>query len=374
MPPRGVLDDDTKSHEQKKRNPRRLFSFDSIKSNNSSRRSSSDNEVPKTLFRSPLNTLELSNVQEGVNETKYLANDHPGFVEEPADINPTQPDHASSSTRLEPVRPPSISSQHSIPDNAPSLPSNTATGRARWDHLRQHVLPGLVRPLTPVQKQTIPQASVSGPPSRPQTPKPSGLARIGFRQVVEHARDLDNDTRKFGKEILKACAAARYAETTRSTKDKDGQLSATTTLSGSVASASTATTGKKMDYFPQSIASLASHSPSTLSGSTISPSLKPLYQVLIYHSRLLAGTGQRIFQHLPHESHILGTLLCPFLTPSKYPTVKGEEEKATAVEAFELILRIWTPIDEVGCCPIIMKIMLTSVHQVRKCRALLMVY
>jgi hypothetical protein len=53
--------------------------------------------------------------------------------------------------------------------------------------------------------------------------------------------------------------------------------------------------------------------------------------------------------------------------------VKAEEEKATAVEIFELILKFW-PIDEVSCYPIIMKILLTDMYQVDKCRSLFVVY
>lgn len=369
MPPRDDPDyDEQKNQERKKRTPRRLFSFDSIKSNNSSRRSLSEQEAANGNFRSPLNPFELSNAQDGNN------GDYPGqvaLVEEPtsyvSSTSSPPADRTRSSVRLEPVRPTSISSTSSTPDNPPSAPSvSSNTTRARWENLRQHVLPG-----RSLQKQTTTQASVSRPSSRSLTPKSSGLARLGFRQVVEQVRDVNDNTRKFGKEILKACNAARYAEVPRSTRD--GQLS-TTSLSGTISSVSTATTGRKMDYFPQSIASSRLTSPlvSASSGSTISPSLKSLYQVLIYHSRLSAETG--IWLDLPHESQVLGTLLCPFLTPSKYSIIKEEEEKATAVEAFELILRVWTHVDEVSCCPDILKIVLTDMIQVNKCRALLMVY
>jgi len=337
-------DQDERKNQQKKRNPRRIFSFDSIKSNNSSRRSLSECEATKVNLRSP---FELSNVQEGDNETNSVAGGHVTAVQEPiSDINSitsSPADRARSSTRLEPVRPTSIPPRSSTPDTPRSVPSTTT--KARWENLRQHVLPGPLRPLSPQQKPTTPSVSLFNPPLRSSTPKSSGFSRLGFRQVVEHVQEVV-DTRRFGKEILKACAAARYAEASRSTKDRDGQLSAIS-LSGTVTSASTTTTGRKMDCFPQSIASLASAS----SGSTISPSLKPLYQLLVYHSRPSAETDQRIPVHLPHESHVLGTLLCPFLTPSKYPFIKGEEEKATAVEAFELILRIWTPVDEVSLLP-----------------------
>ena len=367
MSPRDDPDSDGQKHEQKKRIPRRLFSFDSIKSNNSSRRSSSDQE-PARNFRSPLNP----NVQEGDNEANFFGGDHQGqatFVEEPiSDINPaitssSHIGHSRSSTRLDRTTPSSISSRSSTstPDNAPSVPL-TAT-RARWENLRQHVLPGRVRPSSPLQKQTSSQASLPRPSASSSTPKPSGRSRLGFRQaVVELTRDIDDDTRKFAKEILKACAAVRYAEVPRLTRDRDGQLS-TISLSGTTTSA---LTGRKSDYFPQSIASLTS-----ASGSATVPSLKPLYQVLIHRSRSLPETGPT---PLPHERHVLGTLLCPFLTPSKYPMVKEEEEKATAVEAFELILKFWTPVDEVSCYPNIMKIALTDMYQVGKGRTLLVVY
>jgi hypothetical protein len=349
--------DDPDSDEQKKRIPRRLFSFDSIKSNNSSRRSSSDQETAKN-FRSPLN----HNVQEGNNETNFFGG--VTFVEEPiSDINLaiTGSSHTGrgwSSSGLERAAPTSTSSRSSTstPDNAPSVPLTAS--RARWEYLRQHVLPDRIRPSSPLQKQTLSQASLPKPSATLSTLRPTGRSRLGLWLT----RDVDDDTRKFGKEVLKACTAARYAEVSRLTKDRDGQLS-TISLSGTTSSA---LTGRKSDYFPQSIASLTS-----TSGSANAPSLKPLYQVLIYRSRLSSETGRT---PLPHESHVLGTLLCPFLTPSKYPIVKEEEEKATATEAFELILEFWPPIDEVSCYPNIMKIVLTDMYQVCKGRSLLVVY
>ena len=353
MSPRDDPDSDEQKPGQKKRNPRRLFSFDSIKSNNSSRRSSSDQETTRK-FRSPLNP----NVQEGNNETNFFGG--VTFVEEPASyVNPaiSSSSHASpgrSSTGQEraTLTPSSISSRSSTstPDNAPSVPLTAS--RARWENLRQHVLPGRVRPSSPLQKQTLSQGSLPKPFASSSTPRQSGFSRLGFWNVAELTQDVDDDTRKFGKEILKTCAAVRYAEVSRLTKDRDGQLS-TVSLSGSTTSA---LTGRKPDYFPQSIASLTS-----ASGSTTAPSLKQLYQVLIYH-RPSPEKGQT---PLPHESHVLGTLLCPFLTPSKYPIVKAEEEKATAVETFELILKLW-PIDEVSCYPIIMKMALTDMYQSRQ--------
>jgi hypothetical protein len=337
MSPRDDTDSDEQKPERKKRIPRRLFSFDSIKSSNSSRRSSSDQETTKK-FRSPLNP----SAREGNDETNFFSG--VTFVEEPASyispaiVSSSHTSRGRSSTGQERGTPPSISSRSSTStqDNAPSEPL-TAT-RARWENLRQHVLPGRGRPSSPLRKQTVNQASLPRHSGSSSTPKSSAISRR-FRQVVDLTRDVDDDTHKFGKEILKACAAVRYAEVSRLTRD--GQLLSTVSLSGSTTSA---LTGRKSDYFPQSIASLTS-----TSGSATTPSVKSLYQVLISH-RPLPEKGQT---PLPHESHVLGTLLCPFLTPSKYSTLKAEEEKATAVEAFEFILKFWAPIDEVSCYPII---------------------
>ena len=370
MSPKDDPDSDEQKHEQKKRIPRRLFSFDFTKSNNSSRRSSSDRETTRNP-RFPLDPY----VQEGNNEANLFDGDHPGqvtFVEEPiSDINPaiTSSSYSTgrgrSNTRLEHATPTSISSRSSTPsptpDNAPSVPW-TAT-RAGWENLRQHVLPGRALPSIPLQEQLPSQASLPRPSASSSTLRPSGRSRLGFRQVVvESIRGIDDDTRKFAKEILKACTAVRYGEVSPLTKTRDGQ-SSSISLSGTTTSA---LTGRKSDYFPQSIASLTS-----ASGSTTERSLKPLFQVLIYRSQALPETGQT---YLPHESHVLGTLLCPFLTLSKYPIVKEEEAKATAVETFELILKTWAPIDEVSYYSNIVNIALTDMYQVGNGRPLLVVY
>ena len=334
MSPRDDPDSDEQKPEQKKRIPRRLFSFDSIRSSSSSRRSSSDQETTKK-FRSPLNP----NVKDANNETNFFGGvtfaEEPASYVNPAIISSSHTGRGRSSTGQERGTHTSSSrSSTSTPDNA-SVPL-TAT-RARWENLRQHVLPGRGRPSSPLQKQTLSQPRHSA--SSSTLARASGFSRR-IRHVVDLTRDVDDDdSRRLGKEILKACAAVRYAEVSRLTKDRDGQLS-TVSLSGTTTSG---LSGRKSDYFPQSIASLTS-----TSGSVTTPSLKSLYQVLIYH-RPSPEKGQT---PLPHESHVLGTLLCPFLTPSKYPNLKAEEEKATAVETFELVLKYWVPIDEVSCTQI----------------------
>jgi hypothetical protein len=72
-----------------------------------------------------------------------------------------------------------------------------------------------------------------------------------------------------------------------------------------------------------------------------------LYKILDYHSAPLRDSKQLVSANLPHESHVLSTLLCPFLTPAKYPAPKVEEEQVFAMDAFELVSKSWTPVDEV---------------------------
>jgi hypothetical protein len=198
------------------------------------------------------------------------------------------------------------------------------------------------------------------PPRSTGTPKPSRLARLGFKHVVEQARGAVDDTRKFGEEILRACAVARYPEQ-KNAKEKDVSLSSTT-LTGTGTNTSSHSTGKKLDYLrrPQSIASLASSSTGSL-GST-APSLRFLYQILFYHAATLTDPTQLISAYLPHENQVLWTLLCPFLSPEKYPASKVDEEQTTAVETFELVSKSWTPFDEVILFPNSPAVMLTDVN------------
>ncbi|KDR79961.1 hypothetical protein GALMADRAFT_242128 [Galerina marginata CBS 339.88] len=342
----------------KRPKPRRLFSIDSLRSGSSSRRSSAS-ETPKGPR--PLNPFDLSNVQEGDGEFEGVVQ-QPRHVKqatepipEPRPMEESNATWASTrlpsnsdpfrdlptSPRLEPVRPIAIKPQRSFtPDIQPATPSPT---RARWENLRQHVLPGPSRPMTPPIRPGSAQSSVQNNlPSRSTTPKPSRLARLGFKQVVEQARDMADDTRKLGEEIMRGCAIARYSEGQRFGKEKDVQGS-TTNLTGTATMASSITTGgKKMDMRrPQSVASLATQS--TTSFGTAGPSLRFLYQILFYHA---SSPELNFALNLPHESQVLSTLLCPFLTPFKYPAAKLEEEKITAMETFELLSKSWSPFDE----------------------------
>ncbi|KAF8183119.1 hypothetical protein BJ912DRAFT_1144895 [Pholiota molesta] len=340
MPAKGETNENH-NPELRRPRPRRLFSFDSNKSSSSSRQSGAGYDAQAAP---PLNPFELSNVEETVEEGQDIIY-APKISRRSTD--PT-PDSATTqfsgqttpgSSKLEPVRP---NANAAVPlrtfasESAPSTPLS----RARWDSLRRHVISASPRPPTPPQRPPSAQSSIrDGFPSRSTTPKPSRLARLGFRHVVEQARDVGNDTRKLGEELLRACSLARYPEQLKSSKEGSTM---TLTATGTMASSSMAA-GKKTDYLrrPQSVStsSLASAIPPAPNG----PSLRFLYQILVYHS------GESIHLdtlHLPHESQVLATLLCPFLTPTKYPHTRVEEERTTATETFELVANSWTPADE----------------------------
>jgi hypothetical protein len=361
MPTKGD-NNDHKDIDSTRPKPRRLFSFDSVKSAaSSSRRSSSDHQPPRGP-RQQSNPFDLSHVQEEQHAIIHSPRPTRSSTEPlpetpPADdfnsvfaSSPRPWDNQAPHERrrkLEPVRSIAVTPVRSFtPDTvAPAAPSPSATA-SRWENLRQHVLP--VRPLTPPQRPASAQSSIhSHLPSRSSTPKPSRLARLGFKHVVEQAREVVDDTRKFGGEILRACAVGRYPEQPRSGKERDASSSSTTLTSTGTNTASSNLTGKKLDYLrrPQSVASLASSSTGSL-GST-APSLRFLHQILVYHSAPVRDQKQHVSANLPHESHVLSTLLCPFLTPAKYPAPKVEEEKVTAMEAFELVSKGWVPVDEV---------------------------
>ena len=332
MPAKGEHNDSNSGVQRPK--PRRLFSFDSIKSSaSSSSRRSSAGEVEAPRGPRPMNPLELSNVQEGDEKLEGTPVKHTRAEPSPTwqDSTPSGPSLTpplDQSSKLEPVRPPSLFQGHtSTPSD--SSDSNNRPPSKRWDSLRQHVLPP-VRPSTPPQRPGSAQSHASSQQTgRSATPKPSRLARLGFRHVVEDVRD---EARKFGEELLRACAAARYS----SMKEKDPSTNGTAPV------APIALSGKKLDYLrrPNSMSSV-----SLTSSQAPPPSLRFLHQILVYHTSPSEETGAQISIHLPHESQILSTLLCPFLVPNKYYRV--EEEQLISLDAFELVSKSWIPANEV---------------------------
>ncbi|TFK38037.1 hypothetical protein BDQ12DRAFT_735948 [Crucibulum laeve] len=346
MPPKG--------ENEPKRVPRRLFSFDALKTSTNRRSASEPNDHEASKHgHSRLENMTLPHVQ----EAQYKGGNNAAFqnwtgrmVDSPPPMLRTNSpglDQGRTPSRQEsrkPIFP--MNTAPSRPRTPDSLPSPT---EARWSRLRQHVLPVAARPETPPIPPLPPSASSTTTSfSHPTTPKPSRLARLGFRQVVDHAREVD-DTRKFGEEILRACWSARSIETPAAVSKPKSEREATmasslhlpfmstTSLAGSNASTVHATGASKKHELrrPQSSQSLAA------AAFRPSPSLKFLYQT-IYHNS--GADGPVLFPNLPHETQILSAFLYPFLTLQD--AVKIEEEQYYAVQTFELMAKTWPPIDE----------------------------
>ncbi|PPQ66012.1 hypothetical protein CVT24_011956 [Panaeolus cyanescens] len=361
--------------------PRRLFSVDSVKSTHS-RRSSADNvDVPKgPRLRQGSGLAELYKLAENQEKDAQLLEDVP-LVTSPIEDSPPP----SVSGRLEALRPPPLAAPKPyVPESKEETVTPSPT-RMRWDSIRRHVLPpsgSSSRPSTPPvppippsvhhfiqpQRSGSTQSSLTSifpaPPSshghnqtgRSGTPKPSRLARLGFKQVVEHAREVIDDARRFGDEILRACAAARYNDSNGGAggRSREGSAFGSSITLGAASNV----IGKRQSLASLSALSNIGHGVGTSAGAgaavnatpSSGPSLKLLSQILIYNSGMPANsTGEQQQQqafYLPHESLILSTLLCPFLTPTKYPISRLEEEQRMAVEAFELVTKSWSAFDE----------------------------
>ncbi|KAF9467893.1 hypothetical protein BDZ94DRAFT_914598 [Collybia nuda] len=221
--------------------------------------------------------------------------------------------------------------------------------RARWEHLRQHVLPLPVRPATPPVAQphlTPPQQTQPLPPPRSQTPKPSRLARLGFRQVVEQAREVAlDDTRKFAQELQRVCWSIRYVAPERAKADREpatmgSALHLPFMSNASLTSTSSTGTdshpGKKQELRrPQSIPALVNTYRSP-------PSVKLLYNILLHHATSSDGVSPSL--GLPNELQVLSTLLRPFLVSERGAHI--ESEKLIALDSFDIIIRTWAPVDQ----------------------------
>lgn len=223
--------------------------------------------------------------------------------------------------------------------------------RARWEHIRQHVLPIPVRPVTPPSAQphlTPPQQTHPLPPPRSQTPKPSRLARLGFRQVVEQAREVAlDDTRKFAQELQRVCWSIRFVAPERVKVEREpatmgSSLHLPFMSNASLTSTSTPSVdshpGKKQEMRrPPSMPTLATAYRSA-------PSLKPLYHVLLHHAT--SGSGRSPTPSLPSELQVLSTLLRPFMASERGAHIEGE--RTIAMESFDIIIRTWAPVDQVS--------------------------
>lgn len=242
-------------------------------------------------------------------------------------------------------------SEHSTRSKTPEG-NRPGTPTRRWDQLRHHVLPTPSRPSTPPGH--IPRPPSAGP-SRPGTPKPSRLAKLGFKQVVEHAREAES-TLKFGQELARVCAAIRCPEGIKPKTEKDNQSTIVggTTMTLPFMSNATLTSinqtgaSKKSDAKrPQSALSFP--------GTSKNASLKALYQLLLYNSSASPDSAAAPF--LPNEDQVLSALLVPFLVPNQ--SSRWEEERTIAVETIELLCRSWLSPDQVS----ILNLLLAIAHR-----------
>ncbi|KAJ7741945.1 hypothetical protein DFH07DRAFT_980971 [Mycena maculata] len=331
-----------KGEPPQRKTPRRLFSFDSAKSSSSQRSASeissaeSDTDSTWRHFRaSRFTTLE----QVDENRTgPFQGNSQPG-----SRSGSPNPDKARSRLDLRRPGPLAVDRPTSPDSSAPISPS-----LLRWNHLRQHVLPSATPSAPPPsappsivlshsqQPSSASSSTFSFVPSRPQTPKPSRLAqRLGFRQVVEHARELVvDDTRKLGLELQRACWAARSVEVSSKLGRADQYLPFMSTAS----LATTANPGNALRSElrrPPSVQSLGMQS-----RAQTAPSLKPMYQTLLNHSSATPD-GIPPVPILPQEPQVLSTLLSPFLNPDK--SLRVDEDRWFAFESFDIIVKTWNP-------------------------------
>ncbi|KAJ7196554.1 hypothetical protein GGX14DRAFT_473423 [Mycena pura] len=331
-----------KGEPTQRKTPRRLFSFDSLKSSSTQGSSSeassidADTSSSRRHFRAPSQPTLLEQVDESPQERRGWSI-YGGSQSNTRSESPN-PDKTRSASRLDLRRPlPLAMDKTSISDaGVPRSPS-----LMRWDHLRQHVVPDATPTVSSHSQQpsSASSSAFSLAPSRVQTPKPSRLAQhLGFRQVVEHAREMViDDTRKLSQELLRACWAARSADATTKPSKADQYLQFMP--APSVATTAASTTAPKPDLRrPSSIQSLAlaARAPAV-------PSLKPLYQLLLHHSLPSADAIMPV-PVLPQEPQVLSTLLFPFLNPDK--AVRVDEDRWFAFEAFDIIIKTWKPPNE----------------------------
>ncbi|KAF6764107.1 hypothetical protein DFP72DRAFT_986293 [Ephemerocybe angulata] len=187
---------------EKRPTPKRLFSFDTLKSS-SSKRSSSEGHGTTSHGRTLSRGTNLTDVREG--ESGNILDDG-GFTSPP--MPPYQDPFASrpgspGMTRFE------------LPRTGSPAPDS------RWDTLRNHVLPSS-RPSTP---PSVPSHSHSSRPSvssssRPSTPKPSRFPRLRIPTAHDYAQAGRRDS-------AGPCQAIRYPADSHHPKGKSDSAHST---------------------------------------------------------------------------------------------------------------------------------------------------
>ncbi|KAJ6487732.1 hypothetical protein C8R45DRAFT_255150 [Mycena sanguinolenta] len=316
--------------------PRRLFSFDSVKTSSSRRSaseaSSSDTDTDSSSwrnFRAPSRFTTLDQVDEDQQEP-FSSNGKTGPFQGSSQSTSRSaspiPDGSRSGSRLDLRRPRPVVTDRPLTPGSKGLASPSSI---RWEQLRQHVLPETQSGHSRQPSSASSSAFSSAPSSAPTRQKTSRFAqRLGFRQVVEHAREMViDDTHKLAQELQRACWAARSVDAI--SKSQYLPFMSTTSL------AATTTALKSDPRRPPSVQSVAVPS----RGASTAPSLKPLYQTLLHHSSPADGIPP--VPVLPEEAQVLATLLSPFLNADK--ALRVDEDRWFAFEAFDTIVKTWNP-------------------------------
>ncbi|KIK68470.1 hypothetical protein GYMLUDRAFT_92002 [Collybiopsis luxurians FD-317 M1] len=329
--------------------PRRLFSFDSVKSSSTRRSSSDTSYYPESeLKRTPKNSLTTNNADIGQGNVSNWT--LPDISESPHSITPrpTTP-YTEREKRRGPLPPvlvdttvQSVTQKDGLPPPSPSS--------VRWNSIRQHVLPSSKS--THVQQtSSISLSSVSNQAaaSRSGHGKQSSkfAQKLGFRNVVDQAKQvMVDEVHQFALDIQRACAAARHVELPGFYNIKSRIDPIHNTMGSSLSlpfmsSATLAPVGGGGNTPNQSRSDLRQPSTPSLSSAG---RVRPLYQTLVNYASPFTD-GNSPLPHLPNESLVLSTLLIPFLTTEN--TVATEEDRWLSIDAFQVIIKTWNPTTEI---------------------------
>jgi len=197
-----------------------------------------------------------------------------------------------------------------------------SSSRLHWNQIRAAIKPGgplssaASSPAASVTSFAASGVPVAAAPPRSQTPKPSRLARLGFRQVVEQTRIVAaEEMDSFKIDIYQACLRARFGSSRPKEMLQPGYLPFMS--SASLTANVTFNTGK-----------------SSITSETVPPSLKELHNVLLRYAS--AGSNNAAWD-LPYESEVLSALLTPFVFESR----RNEDDQWLAIESFELAVQTW---------------------------------
>ncbi|KAI6043993.1 hypothetical protein EDC04DRAFT_2562108 [Pisolithus marmoratus] len=229
----------------------------------------------------------------------------------------------------------SLSGEPSVDDVGP--PPLRAPSKVRWEQLRQHV----VASATSIPPSPAPSHRSYTSSTTPSTPKASRFARLGLRQMVDHVREAAADNSgMLADDILRIYWFPRPSDARSGRSEREGSTGTVAPLT--------------LPFIPNAIPStglLLAESSQGISRPDFATLAK---QVLELHDVILRYASRHV-SYLPHEHLVLATLLKPFLPG--YARGLGEDERWTAVEAFETAVKMWRPMSaEMGierciwCC------------------------